>query len=245
MQGTYDVILVGLSYVISVFGAYTGLVLVSQFRRANDGSSHWLWLTGAAVALGGGAIWSMHFIAMLAYKMDMAVSYDIALTLVSLLVAIGVTGLGLFLAHRDGRLTIGNLLVGGLLMGVGVASMHYTGMEAMRMEAVMTYDPMMVALSVVIAIVASIAALWLALTLRGGMQQFGAALVMGAAVCGMHYTAMLGTRFAHQESAVSYFSNSFIGGDIASYVAAATAGILGLALAAAFGKELSEAREGS
>lgn len=244
MQGTYDAILVGLSYVISVFGAYTGLVLVAQFRRAGDTSTHLLWLGAAAVALGGGAIWSMHFIAMLAYKMDMAMSYDVWLTLASLVVAIGVTGLGLFLANRDGEIRTGNLLIAGALMGLGVAGMHYTGMEAMRMEAEMVYDRTMVALSVGIAIAASTAALWLALTLRAGWQQFIAALVMGAAVCGMHYTAMLGTRFIHREGTVSYFGNAFIGGDIASYVAAATAGVLGLALAAAFSKELSEARAG-
>ncbi len=188
------------------------------------------------------AIWSMHFIAMLAYKMDMAVSYDVWLTLASLAVAvaIAVTGLGLFLANRDGELKTGNLLIAGALMGV--RGMHYTGMETMRMEVKMVYDQMMVLLSVGIAIVASTAALWL--TLRAGWQQFIAALIMGAAVCGMHYTAMLGTRFGHQEGAVSYFGDAFINGDIASYVAAATAGILGLALAAAFGKKLSEARRG-
>jgi NO-binding membrane sensor protein with MHYT domain len=242
MQGIYDPVLVGLSYVISVFGAYTGLVLVAQLRQAQQ--SHWLWLGGAAVALGGGAIWSMHFIAMIAFKMDMAVSYDVWLTLASLVVAIAVTGLGLFLANRGGELKLGNLVVAGTLMGLGVAGMHYTGMEAMRMEATMEYDQAMVALSVAIAIVASTVALWLALTLRAGWQQFVAALVMGAAVCGMHYTAMLGTRFVHQEGAVAYFGGALIGGDIASYVAAATAGILGLALATAFGRELSEAREG-
>src|ERR1700724_2301687 len=126
---SYDLPLVILSYAISVFGAYTALQLAVAIPTAR-GRALWGWLAGAAVAMGGGAIWSMHFIAMLAYKMAMPVSYDTGLTLASLVVAVLVTGLGLYVVGR-GEASALKLAGGGLFTGLGVAGMHYTGMAAM------------------------------------------------------------------------------------------------------------------
>src|SRR5262249_54335727 len=155
------------------------------------GSRRWArlaWLATAAIAMGGG-IWSMHFIGMLAYLMPMPVSFDFGLTLLSLAVAIGVTGFGFFMIGTR-RTTALQLLLGGVFMGPGIVPMHYTGMAAMRMPADVRYDPVLVALSVAIAIGASIAALWLAFRTTVIWQRLLAAAVMGFAISGMHYTGM-------------------------------------------------------
>jgi NO-binding membrane sensor protein with MHYT domain len=141
----------------------------------------------------------MHFIAMLACEMDLEVSYDMLITMGSALVGIascmlglGIVGLGVFSWRR--------LMAAGVCMGGGVAGMHYMGMAAMIMPADAYYDAFLVIASVVIAIVASIAALWLAFHLRGGLQMVGSALVMGVAVCGMHYTGMAAVTFVGNDS---------------------------------------------
>ena len=188
MEATYSIPLVALSYVVSVFGSYTALQLAIGIP-GSSGSKMWLWLSTAAIALGGAGIWSMHFIGMLAYDMGMPVAYDIPLTVGSMLIAVAVVGIGLYIVGRSkaGFLT---LVFAGTITGLGVASMHYSGMAAMRMPAEIQYDTMIVAISVVIAVVAATAALWLAFNMRGAWQRFGSALVMGVAVCGMHYTGM-------------------------------------------------------
>jgi len=137
--------------------------------------------------MGAGAIWSMHFIGMLAFDMGMPVAYDVPITLASLLVAVVVTGSDL----RRGPGADQPVAAGrrGTAMGVGVAAMHYTGMAAMRMQAQLSYDLVIVAISLGIAVVASIAALWLVFNTTRLWQIVASALVMGLAVCGMHYTA--------------------------------------------------------
>jgi len=188
VHGSYDWTLVGLSYVISVFGSFTALQLTR--RIAGVGSKiQWSWLLAAAFAMGGGAIWSMHFIGMLAMKMGMVITYDIPLTIVSLLAAIVLTGLGIYIVGV-GKLNVARLILGGTVMGAGIVVMHYLGMYAMRMRATLSWNTLLVGLSIVIAVVASIAALWLAFNLQRTVQMVGSALVMGVAVCGMHYTGM-------------------------------------------------------
>lgn len=235
MQATYDIWLVAASYIISVFGSYTALQLAGQITNLRDPMNKF-WLVSAAVALGGGAIWSMHFIAMLAYTMPMPVSYDVTLTLTSLAVAIIVTGIGGYLVTGRQSVGIGRLVLAGTIMGVGVASMHYTGMAAMIMSADMQHDPKIVIVALVIAIVASTAALWIATNLRQGWQKVAAAFVMGAAVCGMHYTAMTGVILSHSAQSVGLASAIFAR-DLATYVIMATVAVLSLALVAVFSRE--------
>ena len=242
MQGTFDLVLVAVSYVISVFGAYTALQLAGQVTDLRQATQK-VWLACAAVALGGGAIWSMHFIGMLAYKTPIPVSYDITLTLLSMVAAIVVTGLALYLVIGQQTMRLPVLVGSGVVMGVGVAAMHYTGMAAMRMAANVNHDFTIVAISLVIAIVASTAALWIAFTLRAGWQKFIAAFVMGAAVCGMHYTAMAGFSFTPNKAAVELFASAILGTHLAGYVAGATVVLLTLALLAVFAKELQTVDE--
>jgi NO-binding membrane sensor protein with MHYT domain len=189
----YEPFLVALSYVISVLGSYTALQLAIAIPQAKDRGAALGWVLGAAVALGGGAIWSMHFIAMNAADMGMPVSYDATLTLLSLLLAVVAPAVGLYIVGR-GAGSATKLVSAGVLTGLGVAVMHYTGMAAMIMPATIEYDPTLYYASLVIAVVAATVALWLAFNLRGNLQRFGSALVMGVAVCGMHYTGMYAVR---------------------------------------------------
>lgn len=189
----YEPLLVALSYAISVLGSYTALQLAIAIPQAKDRSAALGWVLGAAVALGGGGIWSMHFIAMNAADMGMPVSYDATLTLASLAMAIVAPAVGLYIVGRGGG-SVAKLLIGGVLTGLGVALMHYTGMAAMIMPATIDYDPTLFYASLGIAVVAATVALWLAFNLRGNLQRFGSAFVMGVAVCGMHYTGMYAVR---------------------------------------------------
>lgn len=195
----YNLLLVILSYAVSVLGSFTALQLAVGIPLARSRGQRIGAVLGAAVAMGGGAIWAMHFIAMLAYQMPYPVSYDVGLTLLSALIAIGACALGLALGGL-GVFSWPKLVSAGAYMGLGVAGMHYLGMAAMQMPADISYDVGIVALSVVIAVVASIAALWLAFNLRGRLQMFGSALVMGVAVCGMHYTGMWAAHFVPDEA---------------------------------------------
>ncbi len=191
LVGTYDMSLVILSYVISAFGAYTALQLAGHVIDKQK-KKRLMWIVGAAVALGGGGIWSMHFIAMLAYKLPIAVNYNIPMTLASLVAAIVVTGIGLYIVTGQ-DLSVPRLCAAGTFVGVGVGIMHYTGMEAMRMDAVLYYDPVIFALSFGVAIVVATVGLFLLVVTQGGLLRTICALVIGFAVSGMHYTAMYGT----------------------------------------------------
>ena len=190
--GTYDVWLVLLSYAVSVLGSYTALELAGHVLEEKRQAKRFIWIFCAAIALGGGGVWAMHFIAILAYKLPIAVSYDITLTIASLIVAIIVASIGMYIV-TGADLSIKRLGVAGVFVGLGVVAMHYTGMEAMRMAAVLEYDPLIFTLSVVVAIVVATIGLLLMVTMRNGVQRFVSAFVIGFAVCSMHYTGMFGT----------------------------------------------------
>lgn len=178
-----------LAYVMSCVGSMLGLRLTAQ-ARASKGASRARWLIGAAISIGGTGIWVMHFIAMMGFGVEgTQIRYDVALTTASAVVAIVVVGTGLFLvSYLPGRVL--PLLGGGLLTGLGVASMHYLGMYAMNMSAHVSYDRVIVAVSVAIAVVAATVALWFTVRVKHPVAIIGAALIMGVAVCGMHYTGM-------------------------------------------------------
>jgi NO-binding membrane sensor protein with MHYT domain len=182
-----------LGYVMSCLGAFLGLRCVTR-ARAHTGSARAQWLALAAVALGATGIWAMHFIAMLGFTIPgQQILYNVPLTIASMLIAIAVVGIGLFIVGfgQGGPLP---LITGGVIIGLGVASMHYMGMSAMSMPDSMHYNMPLFILSVVIAIVAGTAALWAGTRVRGIPATIGASLVMGVAVSGMHYTGMAAMR---------------------------------------------------
>lgn len=175
---------------LSILGSLLGLMCTARARGARNGGQRSWWLLLAAWAIGGTGIWSMHFMAMLGFSVTgVRIRYDVPLTLASALIAVVVVGIGLFIAGFGRRGPI-RIVLGGLFTGVGVAGMHYAGMAAMRLDGVVEYDPGLVAASVVIAVVAATVALWFTVTLRRRAVIFGASLLMGVAVCGMHYTGM-------------------------------------------------------
>jgi NO-binding membrane sensor protein with MHYT domain len=186
---TYGLVTPVLGYVMSCLGAFLGLRCTAR-AMALEGRMRLRWLLLAALSIGTTGIWVMHFIAMLGYTIPgKQIQYSVPLTIASMLIAVVVVGIGLLIvgfARQNWR----NLILAGIITGLGVAAMHYTGMIAMRMPARMSYSPGLFALSVVIAIVAATAALWAALRLHGRKAAMGAALIMGVAVSGMHYTGM-------------------------------------------------------
>jgi NO-binding membrane sensor protein with MHYT domain/signal transduction histidine kinase len=227
---SHDGWLVMLSFVVAFLASYTALDMGTRLRRAT-GNLRVLWLFGSAVVLGGG-IWSMHFVAMLALKAGVSVGYDFGLTALSLLVAIVFVAAGFHLVTRA-RPTILRQIVAGCFVGLGIAVMHYTGMAAVIVPGLIYYDPVLVATSVVISIVASTAALWLTLNLTQLWQRAGAAVVMAVAVCGMHYTAMTAASIvcsADQLGAADPLSHTIL----AAAVAISTVLILCLALVFVF-----------
>jgi len=197
MTGSYDYRLVTLSVVMAVCAAYAALDLAGR-TTASRGRARFFWLAGGAAAMGLG-IWSMHYIGMLAFLLPVPVFYDWPTVLVSLFAAIFASGVALFVVSRH-RMEWGHALAGSAIMGSGIATMHYIGMAAMRLPAMHHYDSPLVLLSVVIAIVMSLVALWLSFHLReqakaSWPQKCASALVMGAGVAAMHYTGMAAATF--------------------------------------------------
>jgi NO-binding membrane sensor protein with MHYT domain len=187
VTGTHDPYLVALSILVACFASYTALDLAAHVGAAR-GLARRVWLVAAAITMGGG-IWSMHFVAMLAFNMSIPMSYDMGLTVLSLVVAIVVTGGGFYVISRQHALPL-HLILSGIFMGLGIVGMHYIGMAAMRGHAELSYERPFVVLSVLIAIGASMAALWLAFRTTDLGQKLAAAVVMGLAISGMHYTGM-------------------------------------------------------
>jgi diguanylate cyclase (GGDEF)-like protein len=198
MQSLYNGWLVGLSIAVAMLVSYTALRLASRVATSERPATR-MWLAAGALAMGVG-IWSMHFIGMLAFSLPIPLAYDVPTTLSSLLIAVITSGFALVLTSGK-QLTFPRLTGGAIAMGAGISAMHYTGMAAIAIVPGIRYDPTLVALSIAIAISASFVALWLFFTLRHGhsylqrLARLAAAIVMGLAISGMHYTAMAAARF--------------------------------------------------
>ncbi|RVU33594.1 PAS domain S-box protein [Rheinheimera riviphila] len=198
LTGTYSAGLVALSFFIAVLASAMAIQITSQAVGVQHKSVRLLMLGSGSIALGGG-VWSMHFIGMLAFALCTDVSYQPALTIFSLLPSVAASWVALDLISKK-RLALSQLLLGGVLVGAGIGTMHYTGMAAMQMSAALRYDLPMFLLSILVAVVLAILALWV----RFGLRRFNLAphwltllssLVMGGAITGMHYTGMAAARF--------------------------------------------------
>jgi len=235
-----------LGYAMSCLGAFLGLRCVTR-ARAYSGAARARWLILASVAIGAGSIWAMHFIAMLGFTIPgQTILYNVPVTIVSMLIAIVVVGVGLFIV------SYGNggwrpLIIGGVIVGIGVASMHYLGMEAMSMPDSMSYNAPLFAASVVIAIVAGTAALWAGTRVRSIGATVVASLIFGVAVSGMHYTGMAAMR-VYPDTGTSGGSMAGMGGATAiSFIVPLLAGIsllmFGLTLAVTLSPNEAEIHE--
>jgi len=197
LTGTYNPWLVSVSLLVAMLASYTALDMAGRVNATRGRSAGW-WLGGGSVAMGIG-IWSMHFLGMLAFTLPIPMSYDPVITLLSLLIAIASSAFALWMVCQKDLSRL-RLTVGALLMGAGVCCMHYTGMAAMRMMPPIHYIRSLVVLSCLIAVAASGAALWIAFHLRSRtthtrLLRAGAAVVMGIAIAGMHYTGMAAAQF--------------------------------------------------
>ena len=196
----YDQLLVVISFVVAILASYTALNMAGRVV-GSTGIAARVWLTGGGIAMGIG-IWAMHFIGMLAMDISMRLNYNLLQTALSMFIAIGASLFALWLVSRD-HLRRRRLSTGAVILGTGIVAMHYTGMAALQVEPAIVWDMRWVALSVVIALLASLAALWLTFRLRRDAAQValmraGAAVLMGVAIAGMHYTGMKAAQFPMQ-----------------------------------------------
>jgi len=200
MAGSHNYWLVVLSIVVATLASFVALELAAAVAPKRPRPGRVFWIALGAVTIGSG-IWAMHFIGMLGFMLPTPVSYDVVITVLSLLIAVGASAAGLVLAYRGARGTLW-LAGGGILIGFAIAGMHYTGMAAMRMEPPIRYAPSLLILSVLIAIAAGTVSLWSAFRLRmetllsAFWKKAGSAAVMGVAIYGMHYTGMVAAEFA-------------------------------------------------
>ncbi|HZW24903.1 MAG TPA: EAL domain-containing protein [Gallionella sp.] len=194
MPISWNVSLVLLSVLVAMTGSFTALAHAQRMRESSGRAAMW-WMAVGGITLGA-AIWAMHFIGMLAFHLPVPLAYDPSLTLLSIVPAIAASLLA-FRMLRDERIATVRLFVGGLAMGGGIAAMHYIGMDALKMSPPVVYSPLIVALSVAIAVVASWGALLMMyrgerIRLEPLPRSVLGALIMGVAISGMHYTAMQG-----------------------------------------------------
>ncbi len=193
--------LVALSVLVAAYASFIALQVTDQARRTHNPRRQRLTIMAASLALGGG-IWSMHFIGMLAFRLEAAIGYDFRITLISITPAVLASWLALTLISRE---KIGNLqlLLGGIFVGAGIGTMHYTGMAAMDMTMSLHYEPLVFALSIIVAVILAIISLSirfrlsdkLALRIKHLHINMLSSLVMGLAISGMHYTGMAAARF--------------------------------------------------
>jgi NO-binding membrane sensor protein with MHYT domain len=218
MTVTYQPVLVLLSIGVAILGSLTALALTS-LSDADDatGGQRSIALTSGGLIMGA-TIWSMHFVAMMAVDFPLVVNYNLLETIGSIGIAIVATGFGLYLAstRHMGRLSIP---LGGVLMGLGIAGMHYLGMSAIR-GCGLGYDATLVAASVGIAIVASMAALWFAFYKRNVVMTVAGGVVQGLAIASMHYTAMAATYFVPLGASVEISAPIFSQSKMAYMIAA-------------------------
>lgn len=231
LTASYSSSLVLISLCVAILASYTALDLAGRIATAR-GYAASLWMIGGALAMGTG-IWSMHFVGMLALQLPVDLGYDLTLTACSLLIAVLSSGFALWLVSQP-SLPVLQLALGALIMGAGIASMHYTGMAALRMTPGIDYDPSLFMASLLIAVGASAAALWTAFRLRRQtpyVRQIRglAAVLMGIAIVGMHYTGMAAAGFP-QGSFCGALPDGLEGDGLVSLVLITTFAVLLVAL---------------
>ncbi|MCE2983831.1 MAG: PAS domain S-box protein [Parachlamydia sp.] len=232
IRGSYSYPIVALSYVIACLASYVALDITQRIRTEDEAQGFKIgWLLLGAIAMGLG-IWTMHFIGMLAFIMPMPMHYDLTLTIISLFAAIIASGLAFYLVKNQSPF----LVIGGIFMGLGIAAMHYIGMAAM-MHVKITYWPGIFFLSILIALSASQAALWLMINtgkMGGGnhfLYKLGSALILGFAICGLHYSGMAAA-VIHEIGPMSMHQRGFDVSKMSYIIGGTTVFIMGIALTA-------------
>lgn len=196
IEGTYNIYIVALSVIIAVLASYSALNIAAKISNAN-GKMKYFWLFSGSFVMGSG-VWSMHFIGMLAFEIHANMDYDASLTLLSMIASVLSSFIAFYITMPQ-IVDMKRLILGGFTMGSGIVAMHYIGMEAMIMPMELSYDKGLLLLSVVIAFIASYAALFLFLRFKNqrtaSWLKWLSAIIMGTAICGMHYTGLKAARF--------------------------------------------------
>jgi diguanylate cyclase len=230
LYATYDPWLVTVSLLIAGFASYVALDLAKRVRTHGDRLAPRWWL-GGSLAMGTG-IWCTHFVGMLAFTLSTPLGFGHGLTITSWVAAVAVSGVALYIASQA-ELAWRSLAIGALAMGLGICAMHYIGMAAMDMAPGIVWDPTLVLVSAGIAVAASAAALlmffWLRLASRNTVTyQVLAALVMGVAICGMHYTGMAAASFP--AGSVCLSAGALAGDNLVSLVTVSSVALLAMVL---------------
>jgi len=236
MTTSYDGLFVTASILVAILASFAALDLAGRVR-AVSGATRPGWIVAGGMVMGLG-IWSMHFVGMLAFHLPVQIQYDVPLMLLSMAVAIAASLLALIVVSGP-TFGLRTVVPASVIMGAAIAGMHYIGMASMRMSAAVTYTTSIVALSVLIAIVASLAALWLAfqfrsdLTGRGILRKILGAVIAGAAIAGMHYTGMAAAQFAFRDAVTSSGNYIIASGELGETIVESTVLLIALALIAA------------
>jgi PAS domain S-box-containing protein len=192
--GTYNLRLVATSVAIAILAAFVALSISGRIAAARTRWARYAWASAGAISMGGG-IWSMHFVGMLAFALPCGITYDLVGTVLSMIPGVLASGIALSAISKPDKPALSRISASALLMGAGIGAMHYSGMAAMRPEALLRYNPALVAISIIVAVVLAFAALSIRFEFhRTRSSRTGATIiaasVMGCAVAGMHYTAM-------------------------------------------------------
>jgi NO-binding membrane sensor protein with MHYT domain len=178
------------AYLLAFLGSFLGLLSTGRARTARTRGRRNRWLIIAAFSIGGGAIWLMHFTAMLGFEVPQSpVRYGPAVTMLSLAIAIVTVGVGLLVVGH-GRRSLTKTVVAGSITGIGVLAMHYSGMAGLHVAGEIHYRPTLVVASGIVAMTAATLALWFTISVQGWGPITGASAIMGVAICGMHYLGM-------------------------------------------------------
>jgi NO-binding membrane sensor protein with MHYT domain len=189
----HDPLLVGASFLVAIFASYAALSIINRLRQANA-SKGWLWLGASTFGLG---VWAMHFIAMTALQLDMVVAYDPLITLASVFFAIFGAAAAFQLVSKP-VVSPTQVLGAGFFLGAGIGVMHYVGMFAMRLDAKLEFDLLMVGVSVLVAVALGTFGMWSLTSSAFSLVPFRhliTAIITGSAIPFMHYTAMLAAKF--------------------------------------------------
>ncbi|MCM3161025.1 EAL domain-containing protein [Metabacillus litoralis] len=197
LEGEYSSLIVLLSIVIACLAAYTALSMNERIQQTSFFNRN-VWLTLASIAMGLG-IWSMHFIGMSALKLPVSMEYDLVTTIISIFPAGFASYLAFYIANKKKIKSQLSYIISGIIMGLGISSMHYVGMSAMKMEAQYIYRPWVFTASIVVAIVVSYVALYIFSTMqrliKNQIVKILTSIIMGLAVASMHYTGMAAVIF--------------------------------------------------
>lgn len=235
--GSHDLRLVFVSFAIASLAGYTGLTVIERVAGQSGARARVAWVTAGSLCLGLG-IWAMHFIGMLSFTLPVPVSYDLRTTIVSVVPAVLASGVSIWIL--SGALTRVRLYGGSAFLAMGIGAMHYTGMEAMRAPARLHYDPGLFIASLLVAFILATVAIWSQMRLMERevpddlLGHLTGGLILGAAVCGMHYTAMRASLFSYDSSAAAPSTAVFSPFALSVAVMAATTTILVIGLGGAW-----------